>query len=79
MFPSTYGKIWKNIAIFNLCFTRLALALVFLFQIDRKKNSMATLRKLSFLKWQLNQKKELSQKVYLQQEDLLGNIAWKFI
>ena len=74
MFRSSYGKIWKNIAIFNLCFTRLALALVFLFQAGEKINIRPHSEK-RFQKWQLNQTTELNQKFYLQQEDLPGNIS----
>ena len=70
---------YEKILLHLMCFTRLALALVFIFQVGRKKNYLNTLWKMKLSQMIVKLKKELNRKVYLQQEDLPGNISYKFI
>ena len=72
-------KYETNIVIFNLCFTKLALALVLSFQEGGKQFSGHNSKNKVFWNGSLNQKKELNQKAYLQQKVLPGRVAWESI
>ena len=68
-----------GIVIFNLCFNKLALALILSFHESRKTILWLHSEKRNFREWQLNKKKELNQKANLQQKVLPNGIAWEFI